>query len=893
MNKMVKTQDKLDEDEILCARSVFCMQGDISEVVFDDGKGTIAHRKDMQSLAPGIEIEKQIIDTFVTVLNYEERIRTDGKDLRRRYFPTDAVLLNEDKDQAKQYESFENVIKNQMNASESKKKMKDVELAFFPKVVAAGQYYVIVFNLLKANAVILDNEKHDDYNKYKEVFDSVENQQRIGKTSSLISYVISFKKTTRLWRSNDKHEDEIFNKRFLILIEHKKRMISGYAKEVFRRQQKISKKKDRPKSKRKKQLPRSKCKKIFPSEATAKMGLLQNENYLQSKAEKEAKRKRKREEKKSPGRWTRSDETKLLAEKHKRIKKQQADNQQTTKNEDKAKEEVVTTIEQESEMNERLEKQKQAETEKKIKNKGKEKVVDVEDESETNERVQKQSFNRVLKGRATVRPLFEAMRGLTPQRKRGVVGEVKVRAVRCNGPLELVMVMSECPMGDIVITPKTVKEVLGLPMGRRKLEREGQEKPNELKKTAHHFLANKLNVTGKGPTWLFDLDYLTDSMNYHPVSSENQANLHAGQQEANQNAGTTEIIKAGDSNKEDDSAQDFSTVNPYEGDYLFLIQTNPEEEISEEIPPLRWISIQNSTDGIFTTIFMMMRVAVADFTNLETVVYVRDTESLGLKLEFALWEQRIGTKGFIKIRWMKRGVVVRNKARLVAQGHRQEEGIDYDEVFAPVARLEAIRIFLAFASYMGFIVYQMDVKSAFLYGKIDEEASTPYRELRAFSTGMSEEANDVDVHLYRSMIGSLMYLTASRPDIMFAVCACSRFQVTPKTSHLSAVKRIFRYLKGKPKLGLWYPRVSSFGTRILTQIVTMAGANLDRNPQQGLLQISWQETHFLAMQEADHCGYFYYRSRVCCCCKLLWTSLVDSKSNVRLWVQLHEHKDLH
>ncbi|GKA01923.1 retrovirus-related pol polyprotein from transposon TNT 1-94 [Tanacetum coccineum] len=69
----------------------------------------------------------------------------------------------------------------------------------------------------------------------------------------------------------------------------------------------------------------------------------------------------------------------------------------------------------------------------------------------------------------------------------------------------------------------------------------------------------------------------------------------------------------------------------------------------------------------------------------------------------------------------ERGVVVRNKARLVAQGHRQEEGIDYDEVFAPVARLEAIRIFLAYASYMGFIVYQMDVKSAFLYGKIDEE----------------------------------------------------------------------------------------------------------------------------------------------------------------------------
>ncbi|GJZ66715.1 ribonuclease H-like domain-containing protein [Tanacetum coccineum] len=81
----------------------------------------------------------------------------------------------------------------------------------------------------------------------------------------------------------------------------------------------------------------------------------------------------------------------------------------------------------------------------------------------------------------------------------------------------------------------------------------------------------------------------------------------------------------------------------------------------------------------------------------------------------------------IRIKWVyknkkdEKGVVVRNKVRLVAQGHRQEEGIDYDEVFAPMARIEAIRIFLAFASYMGFIVYQMDVKSAFLYGIIDEE----------------------------------------------------------------------------------------------------------------------------------------------------------------------------
>ncbi|GJZ31662.1 putative ribonuclease H-like domain-containing protein [Tanacetum coccineum] len=310
----------------------------------------------------------------------------------------------------------------------------------------------------------------------------------------------------------------------------------------------------------------------------------------------------------------------------------------------------------------------------------------------------------------------------------------------------------------------------------------------------------------------------------------------------------------------------------------------------------------------------------------------------------------IGTKWILKNKRDARGIVVQNKARLVAQGHRQEEGIDYDEVFAPVAQIEAIRLFLAFASYMGFMVYQMDVKSAFLYGEIDEEvyvtqpkgfedpfypkhvyrvvkalyglhqaprawyarlstfllkhnyrrgtidktlfikknsrdiilvqvyvddiifgstnkawctefevlmkgefemsamgeltfflglqvkqkpdgifisqdkyvqdmlkrfdmesvrpATTPYEAAKPKSKDEPDDA--VNVHLYRSMIGSLMYLTASRPDIMFAVSACSRHQVTPLTSNLNAVKKIFKYLKGQPKLGLWYPRDSPF-----------------------------------------------------------------------------------
>nr|GFA34366.1 putative ribonuclease H-like domain-containing protein [Tanacetum cinerariifolium] len=84
-------------------------------------------------------------------------------------------------------------------------------------------------------------------------------------------------------------------------------------------------------------------------------------------------------------------------------------------------------------------------------------------------------------------------------------------------------------------------------------------------------------------------------------------------------------------------------------------------------------------------------------------------------------KRAIGTKWVFKNKKDERGIVVRNKARLVTQGHTQEEGIDYEEVFAVVARIEAIRLFLAYASFMGFMVYQMDIKSAFLYRTIEEE----------------------------------------------------------------------------------------------------------------------------------------------------------------------------
>ncbi|GJT66110.1 hypothetical protein Tco_1017590 [Tanacetum coccineum] len=132
-------------------------------------------------------------------------------------------------------------------------------------------------------------------------------------------------------------------------------------------------------------------------------------------------------------------------------------------------------------------------------------------------------------------------------------------------------------------------------------------------------------------------------------------------------------------------------------------------------------------------------------------------------------------------------------------------------------------IFISQDKYVAEILKKFDFVSV-------KTASTPIETQKPLVK--DEEASDVDVHLYRSMIGSLMYLTASRPDIMFAVCACSRFQVTPKTSHLSVVKRIFRYLKGKPKLGLWYPRVSSFDLEAYSDS-DYARANLDRKSTTG------------------------------------------------------------
>nr|GFB99156.1 copia protein [Tanacetum cinerariifolium] len=108
--------------------------------------------------------------------------------------------------------------------------------------------------------------------------------------------------------------------------------------------------------------------------------------------------------------------------------------------------------------------------------------------------------------------------------------------------------------------------------------------------------------------------------------------------------------------------------------------------------------------------------AEADINNVESII-----SKVWILVDLPCGKRAIGTKWVYRNKKDERCIVIRNKARLVAQGHIQEEGIDYEEVFAPVARIEAIRLFLAYASFMGFPVYQMDVKSAFLYSTIEEE----------------------------------------------------------------------------------------------------------------------------------------------------------------------------
>ncbi|KAH9753250.1 Integrase catalytic domain-containing protein [Citrus sinensis] len=185
-------------------------------------------------------------------------------------------------------------------------------------------------------------------------------------------------------------------------------------------------------------------------------------------------------------------------------------------------------------------------------------------------------------------------------------------------------------------------------------------------------------------------------------------------------------------------------------------------------------------------------------------------------------EQNEGTKWVFRNKMDESGVVVRNKARLVAQGYNQEEGIDFDETFAPVA-----------STPMSTTI------------KLDED----------------EKGKEVDIKTYRGMIGSLLYLTANRPDIMFSVYLCARFQSCPKESHMLVVKQNFRYLIGTINLSLWYPRGTHIDLTCYSD-ADFAGYKVDRKSTSGTCHflghshVSWfskkQNSVALSTTEAEY-----------------------------------------
>nr|GEW16938.1 hypothetical protein [Tanacetum cinerariifolium] len=449
------------------------------------------------------------------------------------------------------------------------------------------------------------------------------------------------------------------------------------------------------------------------------------------------------------------------------------------------------------------------------------------------------------------------------------------------------------------------------------------------------FLENKPMIAGGGPEWLFDIDALSKSMNYAPVfagqssmktgysqdyilmplwkdnslfdSSFQALDGHIKDKHGPSQASESdnqERPNAETSTKIVNTTRPVNTATPTYADY-------PNDPFMPDLEDV----------GIFDDAYDERDEGVyADYNNLETVISVSPIPSTKIHKDHPKEHIIIEVNSAVQTRKMAK----QNEAGLISFINKQRRGNHKDFqncLFACfLSQMEpkkAIRLFLAYASFMDFTVYQMDMKSVFLYGAIEEEVyvSQPsglvdpefpdrvrgiinktlfikkikddillvqvyvddiifgstkrslsiefeqlmhkrfqmnsmgeltfflglqvdqqkdgiflsqdkyvsdilkkfgFSSVKSATTPMethkplSKDPNGtyVHVHLYRSTIGSLIYLTSSRPDIMFAVCACSRFQVQPKVSHMHAVKRIFRYLKGQPTLGLWYPKDS-------------------------------------------------------------------------------------
>ncbi|GKA48114.1 putative ribonuclease H-like domain-containing protein, partial [Tanacetum coccineum] len=268
------------------------------------------------------------------------------------------------------------------------------------------------------------------------------------------------------------------------------------------------------------------------------------------------------------------------------------------------------------------------------------------------------------------------------------------------------------------------------------------------------FLENKPMIEENGLKWLFDLDSLTQSMNYVPVVAGTFSNDFAGIQGVSESSTSSQQDQDWIAMPIWKDASYFGDASP---NIVDDAQIEDKDELHDEDDATEEQEVNTGSREVSTALPEVNTATPEDLVgpspasedshmedqeiklgnipqSYESSVQTRRMTSSYSELGFlsSIYEGKthkdlltchraIGTKWVYRNKKDERGIVIRNKARLVAHGHTQEEGIDYDEVFAPVARIEAIRIFLAYASYMGFMVYQMDIKSAFLYGQIEEE----------------------------------------------------------------------------------------------------------------------------------------------------------------------------
>ncbi|GKD21740.1 retrovirus-related pol polyprotein from transposon TNT 1-94, partial [Tanacetum coccineum] len=428
------------------------------------------------------------------------------------------------------------------------------------------------------------------------------------------------------------------------------------------------------------------------------------------------------------------------------------------------------------------------------------------------------------------------------------------------------------------------------------------------------FSENTPNVVGSGPDWLFDIDALTRTMNYEPIvadyillplwtadppfsqnpkSSDDDEFKPSSDVEKKVNEDPRKESECNDQEKEDNvnSTNNVNivslTVNaagtnkdnaelPVDPnmlaleDLLILIIYNVmiQKMCRDDMNQFRY----NNTKEPKMVIHALKDPSWIEAMHEELLTFSYK-KSLGTLVDLPNGKRAIGTKWVFRNKKDKKGIVIRNKARLVAQRYTQEEGVGYDEVFAPIARIEAIRLFLAYASFNDFMAYQMDVKSAFLYGKIEEEVYVcqppgfedpefPDRvykvEKALYRLHQAPRAWNETLSIYlldngrRRMAYLLVKINmlVKFKEVWFKEVRCS----TPMETQKLLLKdedgeevdvHMYRYLKGQPKLGLWYPKDSPFDLVAYTDS-DYAGASLDRKSTTGGCQflgsrlISWQ-----------------------------------------------------